>query len=210
MAGSLRQRKQHSGGLTRHARGRCNKDSLEDNSRLQSLPQIVQQQLVQALPDVATILDAGVQCVLLSLGASGCALCLPESAGTGTLLQLAHQAHQCSQRATEGAAGHASMQQTVSGTRQHQVHAAYIPAVPCNVVNANGAGDCLFAGMLAALLRGWSLLDAACAGAVAASHACCSPSNVPPDGLQAVLQGSPGNAAVQGLQRRVVQLTWQG
>ena len=51
-------------------------------------------------------------------------------------------------------------------TSDARVTAQHLPAVPAQVVNTNGAGDCLVAGALAYLLQGRSALSALAFGMV--------------------------------------------
>ena len=64
---------------------------------------------------------------------------------------------------TLGSQGAALCTLHASGT---QVTAQHLPAVPAQVVNTNGAGDCLVAGSLAYLMQGRSALPAVAFGMV--------------------------------------------
>jgi sugar/nucleoside kinase (ribokinase family) len=130
--------------------------------------------LCVALPDVETILQAGVGSVLLSLGADGCALCHRKH---GLFDHLRAALHVPAAVPAGGVPAPHTMAPAASS--EQAVHVVYVPARPCTVVNVNGAGDCLFAGLLAGLLRGLSAERAVCFGAAAAAAACACAENVP-------------------------------
>jgi hypothetical protein len=118
--------------------------------------------LSSCLADVHTILSQGTQAVLLSLGAHGCAWC-----------QLPRQLQQFM-------AGDKKSSDAHGGNRGTQaVDVLYAPAVNCDVVSVNGAGDCLLAGVMAALMQGSSVKYSLCIGVVAACRSCMHEESIP-------------------------------
>ncbi|KAL3133069.1 hypothetical protein ABBQ38_006972 [Trebouxia sp. C0009 RCD-2024] len=77
---------------------------------------------------------------------------------------------------TLGSAGAALCTLPSCGTR---VTVQHLPAAPAQVVNTNGAGDCLVAGCLACLLQGSSAVSSLAFGMVVAKEALESRSNLP-------------------------------
>lgn len=156
------------------------------------------------LPDLATLLQAGVRHVVLTLGADGAALC--------TLAPGA--------QAVAGGWWHAVVLQGSASTWQRHLQPAadaphccyhtaclpavcHLPALPATVVNCSGAGDCLVAGCLYGLAQGLSA-EASLAHGTAAAHAAVqSASNVPP-GLDAAAVARVAAAALA--QRTLLRL----
>lgn len=99
--------------------------------------------LAALAPALDTVLEAGVQYVVLTLGAQGAAL----------------------------ACRHPTKRSTA---------AFHLDALPAAVVNTSGAGDCLVAAAVAALMGGQDPLDALAWGVAAAKVAVQSGGNVPP------------------------------
>jgi sugar/nucleoside kinase (ribokinase family) len=95
-------------------------------------------------PHIAILLAAGVQNILLTLGAQGAVLCHRQPSGTVAIA------------------------------------AYHVPALPAAPVNLSGAGDCLVAGCLFALLLGMPAEEALAYGVAAAKVAVECNNNVPP------------------------------
>ena len=87
---------------------------------------------------------------------------------------------------------------TLSADGRHVV-AHHCPALPARVVNCSGAGDCLVAGMVHALLQNSDPVAALAFGAAAAREAVESDANVPP-GLTAAKVGINAKAAARSVQ----------
>lgn len=99
--------------------------------------------LTALLPVLETVLEAGVQYVVLTLGAQGAAL----------------------------ACRHPT---------KHSAVVFHLDALPATVVNTSGAGDCLVAATVAALVRGADPIDALAQGIAVAHVAVSTGGNVPP------------------------------
>jgi len=119
--------------------------------------------LAAALPDLQAVLGAGAAHVLLTLGPLGAALCrLGARPQPGPACRLG-RAGPCRRvrraprraRARPGRCG-------ASGA----VLVAHMPALPAEVANCLGAGDCLAAGVLMRLMEGGSPVDALAHGLV--------------------------------------------
>lgn len=95
--------------------------------------------------EIATLLEAGVRNIVLTLGANGVALCRLDP----------------------------------HNYKKKSIDIYYYPALPCTVVNCSGAGDCLVAGFLFALLNKEDIDVALAYGAAAAKCAVESTRNVP-------------------------------
>lgn len=130
--------------------------------------------LQKLAPDIATLLVAGVQHVVLTLGAQGAALCTLEAR----------------QQLIAGA-GLDDIGACVSLPQSDLIYQAmlsplldcsavcHVPALPATMVNSSGAGDCLVAGCLFALAQGLHA-DAVLAHGVATARAAVeSQRNVP-------------------------------
>jgi hypothetical protein len=173
------------------------------------------QRLEDAITDVVSILYAGVPVVLLTLGPDGCCLCTlgdlsskrtasgPQAAVSTGPPRDVPKVEVAGLEELKGLRGRGRQKGEVMG-----VQVCLLPAVPCNVVNVSGAGDCLLAGMLCGLLQGRSLLHAMAMGVLAARLACESDKNVPAE-LQ--LMGAGGmDGEVDTVLGQVVHLEWSG
>jgi hypothetical protein len=134
--------------------------------------------LTECLVDVYTVLSQGICAVLLSLGSLGCAWCQ----------KLARTSQQCATGGSQALAansmkkGQIEVRHTRSGidhSRAPTVAVLYVPAVKCEVASVNGAGDCLLAGTMAALMQGCSVKDALCVGVLAAGTSCMHDASIP-------------------------------
>lgn len=81
----------------------------------------------------------------------------------------------------------------------------HLPALPAEVVNLSGAGDCLVAGCLYGLVRGRRPLEALACGVAAAKAAVESAANVPP-GLSAAAVEAGATALLARAARAAVPL----
>ncbi|KAK9821409.1 hypothetical protein WJX74_010586 [Apatococcus lobatus] len=122
---------------------------------------------------IRTLLEAGVQHVVLTLGAEGAAWCCFSSCLNPFSLLAAASSSQCS-----GALVRGQDSRKRSPANQDMV-VLHIPALPAQIRSLIGAGDSLVAGCMDALLRGLQPGQALAYGVAAAKHAAESSANVP-------------------------------
>lgn len=165
----------------------------------------VLEEVAGAMPHIATVLAAGVRCIILSMGQQGCAVCtLTARLGNGNTVTpgalrarvAGHGAGSAGQgadgdglrltqqRARPGAPGDRLPRQAAGRLPAFDgvlcVAVSHVPALPCKLVSVNGAGDCLVAGTLFGLSQGRDAVSAVLCGVAAAKVACESAHNVPP------------------------------
>lgn len=147
------------------------------------------------LPDIAAVLGAGVQHVVLTLGPDGAALCRLEGdgkavAGVPSVQRPLQPA--CRLNSMESGRQCKWQPQLPLQCRPHLFTSSHtpcgclllpavchMPALPAAVLSCSGAGDCLVAGCLFALARGLPVKAALAHGIAASKAAVESPLNVP-------------------------------
>lgn len=155
------------------------------------------------LRDVAELLRAGVRHVVLTLGADGAALC---SLAPGRHDVTGKRGLDC-RLDVQAVAACLNLPTCASLSLPSCPHRSspavcHVPALPARVVNCSGAGDCMVAGCLFALVQGRSAEEALAHG-VATAHVAVQSQAKVPTGLDAatVALGAAAAAAKRRLLR---------